>query len=137
MVDRVVLEQEVANPREDLGLRYAGIVPPFHLVAMPVEAVAEAVVQATFEVTVKKGKEKVAGCKMETGKMLRKHKVRVQRHNQTVFEGQLRSMRHFKREVDELVKGQECGLVLDGFEDFEVGDVIQGIVVTEIRRTIN
>lgn len=102
-----------------------------------VDVVAEAAIQAVFEITVKKGgKEKAAGCKMESGKLTRKTRVRVLRRNETIHEGTLRSLKHFKKEVDELVKGQECGLMIDGFEDFEPGDVIQGITITEVARKI-
>lgn len=107
-------------------------------VTKKIDVVAEANVQAIFEISTKKGgKEKVAGCKMETGKLTRKSKIRVMRHGQQIYEGELRSMKHFKKEVEELVKGQECGLMLDDFEDMEPGDVIQAITVTEIKRRIS
>ncbi|KAI9032170.1 hypothetical protein DFJ74DRAFT_601693 [Hyaloraphidium curvatum] len=102
-----------------------------------VEIVAEANIQAIFEITNKKGfKEKVAGSKMDSGRLQRKHKVRIVRAGDVIWEGHMRSMKHFKKEVDELLKGQECGIMLDGFEDFEPGDVIQAITITETRRKI-
>lgn len=101
------------------------------------EVVSELNVQAVFEVSAKKNvKEKVAGCKVDTGKLTRKSTVRVMRKGQEIWQGTLRSMKHFKKEVDELVKGQECGLVLDGFDGFEEGDVIQGVLITEVTRRI-
>lgn len=101
-----------------------------------VDITAEANIQATFEISVKKGKEKVAGCKIDTGKLQRKSKIRVIRDRETIWEGGIRSLKHFKKEVDEVVKGQECGVALDGFEGFEAGDLIQAFVVTETKRKI-
>ncbi len=66
----------------------------------------------------------VAGCAVSTGRLV-KGKVRVMRRKNLIFEGNMSSLRRFQDEVNEVRTGMECGIRLDGFNDFQVGDSIE------------
>jgi translation initiation factor IF-2 len=66
----------------------------------------------------------VAGCMVTTGRILR-GKVRVRRRKDLVYEGVLQSLRRFQDEVNEVRAGMECGLRIEGYTEFEIGDAIE------------
>ncbi len=66
----------------------------------------------------------VAGCSVTTGRLV-KGKVRVMRRKSLVFEGGMSSLRRFQDEVNEVRSGMECGIRLDGFNEFQIGDAIE------------
>jgi translation initiation factor IF-2 len=66
----------------------------------------------------------VAGCMVTSGRIVR-GKVRVQRKGALVYEGVTQSLRRFQDEVNEVRAGMECGIRIDGFNDFEPGDAIE------------
>ena len=68
---------------------------------------------------------KIAGCRVVDGRILRGAAIRVLRDGQLLEETSIASLRHFRDEVNEITNGMDCGILLDGFNDFEVGDVLQ------------
>lgn len=70
-------------------------------------------------------KEKVAGVFMTQGKVTRNSSMRVLRGKTKVYEGPISSLRRFKDDVKEVVTGFECGIGVDSFTDFQVGDVLE------------
>jgi len=66
----------------------------------------------------------VAGCMVSTGRILR-GKVRIRRRKEVVYEGILQSLRRFQDEVNEVRAGMECGIRIEGYTEFEVGDAIE------------
>jgi translation initiation factor IF-2 len=70
-------------------------------------------------------KRQVAGCLVTDGVVARNANVRVKRGDQTAFEGPAASLRRFKEDVREVAAGMECGIGLEGFNDFAVGDVLE------------
>ncbi|HYT13540.1 MAG TPA: translation initiation factor IF-2 [Candidatus Nitrosopolaris sp.] len=42
-----------------------------------------------------------------------------------IFEGSISSLKHFKEDVREMPAGQECGIGLEGWEDFQAGDYME------------
>ncbi|HVR36663.1 MAG TPA: translation initiation factor IF-2, partial [Methylomirabilota bacterium] len=70
----------------------------------------------------------VAGCNITSGRITR-GKVRVVRRKNLIFEGAVHSLRRFQDEVNEVRAGMECGIRLDGFNDFQPGDVIESYTV--------
>jgi translation initiation factor IF-2 len=79
-------------------------------------------VKAVFPVG-KKGK--VAGCVVTDGRVVRGAGVRILRDRTVVFEGQVTSLRRFKEDVREVPQGMECGVGIEGFTDFQEGDVLE------------
>ena len=68
---------------------------------------------------------KTAGCYVSAGKVARASMARVMRGGKELFDGHISSLRRFKDDVREVANGYECGLALDGFSGFEVGDIIE------------
>ena len=66
----------------------------------------------------------VAGCMVTAGRIVR-GKVRVMRRKGLIYEGVTQTLRRFQDEVNEVRAGMECGIRLEGFGDFQVGDVIE------------
>ena len=82
----------------------------------------QAEVIALFE-TGKKGK--IAGVSVKEGKMRRDASARLIRRGEQIHESRISSLRRFKEDVKEVATGFECGLRLEGFSDFQIGDIIQ------------
>jgi translation initiation factor IF-2 len=66
----------------------------------------------------------IGGCRVQDGKIARGSQVRVQRGGKAVWTGAIDSLRRGKDDVREVAAGFECGIVLDGYSELEVGDVI-------------
>jgi translation initiation factor IF-2 len=82
----------------------------------------QAEILAVFE-TGKKGK--VAGASVKEGKLRRDSLARVIRKGTVIHESRISSLRRFKDDVKEIAAGFECGIRIEGFTDFQVGDIIQ------------
>ena len=67
----------------------------------------------------------VAGCVVTEGRIRRHAAARVIRGGTVVHDGDVRSLRRFKEDVTEVAQGYECGVTLSGFDDFELGDVLE------------
>ena len=67
----------------------------------------------------------IAGCMVLTGKVTRNSKVRLLRDGIVKFDGELESLKRFKDDVKEVTKGYECGLNLKGYNDIEIGDILE------------
>ena len=78
----------------------------------------------------------IAGCIVNEGKILRSSRVRVLREGIVVYTGLLGSLKRFKDDAKEVVKGYECGLNIDKFNDIKVGDVIEAYEEVEIKQTL-
>jgi translation initiation factor IF-2 len=86
----------------------------------------EATVAQIFSLT-GRSQDRIAGCKITSGVLQRKLPVRILRQGNLVWEGTLKTMKHFKNDVQEIAKGNECGLAFDGFDDVQEGDTIMAI----------
>jgi len=67
---------------------------------------------------------RVAGCKVIDGELRRGAKVRLLRGPDTVYEGDLSSLRHEKDDVKEIRQGYECGVGFKNFSDIKPGDTV-------------
>jgi len=77
----------------------------------------------------------VAGCMVTSGRIAR-GKVRVRRRTEVIYEGITQSLRRFQDEVNEVRAGMECGIRIDGFGEFEVGDIIECYNVDKVAQTL-
>ncbi len=75
----------------------------------------------------------VAGCVVVDGKLIRGGLVRVIREGVVTFEGELTSLKRFQDDVAEVGNGYECGVVIKGYDDVVVGDVIETFTKIEER----
>ena len=67
----------------------------------------------------------IAGCRVTEGRIVRAAIVHVLRDGEIIQETSIQSMRHFKDESNEITAGMDCGIMLQGFNNFEVGDVLE------------
>ena len=77
----------------------------------------------------------VAGCSVASGRVL-KGKVRVMRRKSLIYEGNTLSLRRFQDEVTEVRAGMECGIRIDGFNDFLIGDLIESYTVERVAQKL-
>jgi translation initiation factor IF-2 len=73
----------------------------------------------------------VAGCMITSGRIVR-GKVRVRRKKDLIYEGISQSLRRFQDEVNEVRAGMECGIRIEGYSEFEVGDTIECYAIEKI-----
>ncbi|OGS45733.1 MAG: translation initiation factor IF-2 [Elusimicrobia bacterium RIFOXYD2_FULL_34_15] len=78
----------------------------------------------------------IAGCTVIDGKITRTGGARLLRDNTIVFEGKLGSLKRFKDDAKEVEKGFECGLMLEGFSDVKIGDVIESFAIELVKRKL-
>ena len=78
----------------------------------------------------------VAGCNVIEGNVLRNKPVRVLRDDIVIFEGELNSLRRFKEDVNEVKKGNECGMGIKNYKDIKAGDKIEVFDRKEEAQTI-
>jgi translation initiation factor IF-2 len=93
----------------------------------------QAQVRQIFEVG--KG-SKVAGCLVLKGIVNRKHRVRVKRKSEVLYQGSLVSLKHFQDDVPEVREAQECGLRLDHYVDYIEGDILEFYEIEEHVQTL-
>lgn len=97
------------------------------------EGLGEAEVRAVFPV----GRGAIAGCYIQSGKLVRNCRLRVQRNNEIVFEGFLDSLKRMKDDVREVNSGYECGVGVDNFSGWTEGDRIEAYQMVTKRRTLS
>ncbi|XP_037545578.1 translation initiation factor IF-2, mitochondrial [Nematolebias whitei] len=95
----------------------------------------EATVLATFQVSVGKKKVLVAGCRVQKGQLDRRHKFKLVRGQDTVWEGSLSALKHLKDDVQSVKTGMDCGLSADRDVDFRTGDIIVCFEEVEVPQT--
>jgi translation initiation factor IF-2 len=78
----------------------------------------------------------IAGCRVTDGRVTRDANVRLLRGGTIVWTGKLASLRRFKDDVREVTEGQECGVVLDGFADVKVEDILEFYETRKVEQTL-
>ncbi len=78
----------------------------------------------------------IAGCMVLTGKVTRNSKIRLLRDGIVKFSGELESLKRFKDDVKEVTKGYECGLNIKGYNDIEVGDILEVYEEVEVKKKL-
>jgi translation initiation factor IF-2 len=103
---------------DDVDQALKGLLEPTYVKVL----VGEAEVRDTFRIP---DLGTVAGCYIRKGEARRNAKARVIRDDNQLYDGPVSSLKRFAEDVRTVRKGYECGLGLAGFDDFEIGDVIQ------------
>ena len=78
------------------------------------------------------GRRLAAGFYVNQGRISRSGTIHVLRGGSKLFEGTAASLRHFRDDVREVSTGLEGGLVLDGFSEFQEGDLIESHRIEEV-----
>ena len=97
------------------------------------ETVGQAEVKQTFKAS-RVGM--IAGCEVTDGKVVRDGEVRLIRDGTVVWTGKIGSLRRFKDDVTEVENGLECGIVLEGFADIKVDDVLEIFKTKQVEQTL-
>ena len=78
----------------------------------------------------------IAGCLVKEGLLRRGEMVKIFRDKTLLFEGEIKSLRHIKNDMKEVKFGYECGMILEGFDSFEVGDRVECCETRSIARKL-
>ena len=116
----------IYNLIDDIEMALAGLLAP------EVEDIVEgyATVRAIFQLG--RG-SRAAGILVNNGRITRRAEIHVTRGGQKLFEGRIGSLKHFRDDVRELTSGTEGGIVLEGFRDFQEGDVLESHVTQQVE----
>ena len=76
----------------------------------------------------------IAGCRITEGRLTRGANVRVIRNGEIIHETTIATLRHFREEVNEMNAGTECGVLLQGFNDIQQGDILETFRQEQGRR---
>ena len=79
----------------------------------------------------------IAGCEVTDGIVRRGSEVRLVRDGTVAWTGRIGSLRRFQDDVEEVTEGQECGIVLAGFADIKVGDVLEVFSTRQVEQTLD
>ena len=77
----------------------------------------------------------MAGCVVSSGRIV-KGKMRVMRRKGLIYEGVSLTLRRFQDEVNAVRAGMECGIRLDGFDDYQIGDAIECYTIEKIPQKL-
>jgi translation initiation factor IF-2 len=82
------------------------------------------------------GAGKVAGSKIIEGEITSTSDIRIIRDGTIIFTGKVGSLFREKNQVKEVSNGQECGITVKDYMDFQKNDTIEAFSITSIERTI-
>jgi translation initiation factor IF-2 len=103
---------------EDVEAALKGILEPVHRDVI----VGKAEIREVFGA---KRRAKVAGVLVTEGRFAKNGFVRVVRDGELIHSGSISSLRRFKDEVNEVTSGLECGIGVEGFDEFVEGDLME------------
>ncbi|MGV2388662.1 MAG UNVERIFIED_CONTAM: hypothetical protein LVR29_11225 [Microcystis novacekii LVE1205-3] len=83
------------------------------------------------------GRGAVAGCYVQSGKLVRNRFLRVRRGKEIVYQGVLDSLKRMKEDAREVATGFECGVGVSKFNDWKEGDIIEAYEMVMKRRTLS
>ncbi|MFA5250680.1 MAG: translation initiation factor IF-2, partial [Parachlamydiales bacterium] len=75
----------------------------------------------------------IAGCQVIDGIIKRGQMARILRNDEIIFKGKIASLKRVKEDVKEVLKGLECGILIDNFSDFQEKDLIQTYDITYLE----
>ena len=82
------------------------------------------------------GAGKIAGSKVIEGEILANSNVRVIRDGMIMYTGKIATIYKEKNQVKQVDNGQECGIALKDYMDFQKNDTIEAFNVTSTERSI-
>jgi translation initiation factor IF-2 len=92
------------------------------------EVLGTAEVRAIFKLS----RGVIAGCMVTSGKISRGADIRVVRKGKEVWKGKIEGLKRVKDDVREVAQGLECGILLEGFTEFQEGDVLEASQQVEV-----
>ena len=79
---------------------------------------------------------RVAGCQMLDGTIRSNARYRIFRKKEKIWEGTVAALKHFQSDVSEVSGSQECGILFNGYEAFQEGDIVECYSLEELPRTL-
>jgi translation initiation factor IF-2 len=76
----------------------------------------------------------IAGSFVTDGSIIRNAMVRVLREGEAIYESKINSLKRFHDDAKEVLKDFECGIGVQGFNDFHEGDILEAFVIEEKAR---
>jgi len=77
---------------------------------------------------------KIAGCYVLEGKIVRSKDAVLYRNGEEIFRGAIDQLKRFKDDVKEVAQGFECGISFSNFNDIKEGDIIEVSTTEQIER---
>ena len=108
----------IYNLVDDVSKALRGMLEPSYVEVIDGRAEVRAIFSAG-----KRGK--VAGVYVTEGRVSRGVSVRAWREKQMVWQSTVNSLKRFKEDVKEVATGYECGVGIEGFGEFEIGDMLE------------
>merc|ERR1712039_274776 len=68
---------------------------------------------------------KVAGCVVLSGRVLLGELCLIRRKNNVLYKTKLLSLRRIKEQLKMVKAGNDCGIDVEGFKEWEVGDLVE------------
>ncbi|XP_031256669.1 uncharacterized protein LOC116114670, partial [Pistacia vera] len=121
---KIMVHRVIYHLLEDIGNLIVDKAPG----TFETQIAGEAEVVSTFVLKGRRSKVadvKIAGCRVFDGCVSRSSTMRLLRSGEVLFEGCCTSLQREKQNVETVDKGNECGLVIQGWNDFQIGDIIQ------------
>ncbi len=115
---------------DDIKAAMSGLLEP-EIIETPL---GDAEVRQVFKVS-KTGV--IAGCYVTSGTIKRSALVRVRRDGEVIHQAAINSLKRFKDDVKEVQSGFECGIGVEGFDDYVEGDIFEVYVEVERHRSID
>ncbi|ABD46323.1 translation initiation factor IF-2 [Neorickettsia sennetsu] len=81
-----------------------------------------AVVKEVFTLS---DKSNVAGCQVKSGVIKKSASIRLLRNGENIKDLSIKSLKRFREEVKEVKSGYECGILLNGYNEIKVGDILE------------
>jgi len=100
---------------------------------MKEEITGTAEIRETFKIS-KVGT--IAGCMVQTGKIIRNAGVRLIREGVVIYTGELASLKRFKDDAKEVAKGYDCGLQVKNYNDIKIGDVVESFQEVAVKKKL-
>jgi translation initiation factor IF-2 len=109
---------------DDIEMALKGLLPPVVVDVVEGYATVRAIFQLARNMT-------AAGVYVNNGRITRRAEIQVKREGKVLFAGPMASLKHFRDDVRELTGGLEGGIVLEGFRDYQEGDIFEAHVSTQ------
>lgn len=121
------LHNVIYNAIDEIETAMTGLLDPEYVE----EITGQVIVRETYSVS-KLGT--IAGAYVLDGFIQRSSNVRLIRDNIVIYDGELASLKRFKDDAREVSKGFECGIMIAGYNDVKVDDIIEPYRMVEVKR---
>jgi translation initiation factor IF-2 len=121
------LYRVIYNVIEEIEAAMKGMLDPIYKEVV----LGKAEVRETFKVP---GAGTIAGAYVIEGKVLRNAEIRLVRDGIVIHEGKISSLKRFKDDAKEVLKGFECGIGIESYNDLKEGDIIECFHMVETER---